>query len=486
MLFYCFYKNYFYICRKIVLNQKNGRIYEKSYFIIFKHFFFLSYTDNISAQISSKVEIKEIDSVSCYPKNTDIAIVNDDTSIVFSEIIYKGYFRNAFHLIKKGSIMVEQVFFGDGFVVTDIDVYKDTLCFCGYASSVCGFVAWTEISDFFNTGKFIYKLIPEVGSIEKIKPYMSEAGTINFACLSNYNSSTSSINVVQIDVAEDDYTISQTIPMDGYSEYYTDIIVYDNYILVVGSMRSTTALTPFGWSVRIYNKNDISQPVPYTRNLCFIHNYGGLTYENSQGVTFLVKSRDDKKLCLTSTSLPQGTTSSDSTIISVFDLPFNRMPGTNFINDNSVNRFNITSPVSVAIMWDADMCPSIDSGYDLVIQTFDGGYYSNVFHFKLQDRPLTDCHIYTNPEIGMFSSIKTYEDIYFVSVGDLQWNVGLWDRLLSLSSNYCDIYNYENTPLIPGRNGSLICGNTIVYGNTSHEKHIAERSEFQFKNRCSY
>ncbi len=181
------------------------------------------------AQISSttNVEIKDIPNVMCYPKNTNIAIVDDKISIVFFEVIVDGLYRNAFHLVQEGNNIVRQIMFADGFEVRDIDVFENTLFFSGFLSTSLttsdGFVAWAEVNDFFDYGIFYFKLIEEVGIVDKVKPYLN-GEKLNLACLGGGH-------IIQVDIASDDYRISKIDTLNNYGEMYHDIIVYDNIYL---------------------------------------------------------------------------------------------------------------------------------------------------------------------------------------------------------------------------------------------------------------
>lgn len=107
-------------------------------------------------------------------------------------------------------------------------------------------------------------------------------------------------------------------------------------------------------------------------------------------------------------------------------------------------RYDIDSPIPITILWDVDMCYGDNGYYDLVMQTYDGGIYSSVFHTNLTFPTTMGCNIYTNQFMGMYSSIKTYSDYYFISIGDIQWNLNLWDRKLGAGNNDCDIYSHED------------------------------------------
>lgn len=152
----------------------------KNHFLFFiVAYLIIGLQTNAFAQISStaNIEIKDILKVDCYPQNTDIAIVNEKTSVVFSEITTDVFFRNAFHLVQEGNITVRQIMFAGGFEVRDIDIFKNTLFFSGSLSTSLttsvGFVAWAEVNDFFDNGTFYFKRIEEVGIINKVKPYIN-------------------------------------------------------------------------------------------------------------------------------------------------------------------------------------------------------------------------------------------------------------------------------------------------------------------------
>lgn len=426
---------------------------------------------NAFAQISStaNVEIKDIPNVMCYPKNTDIAIIDDRTSIVFSEVTVDGLYRNAFHLVQEGNISVRQIMFADNFEVRDIDVFENTLFFSGFfrtsLTSSDGFVAWADINDFFDNGIFYFKRIEEVGIIDKVKPYLNGVAEINLACLGGGC-------VIQVDVASDNYKISKIDTLDDYREMYHDIIVYDKYILVSGYINYLIS-NMYGWSIRMYDKNDISQSVPY-KNVYIISNWGSLTYTNISDLSFLIKSKDEKKLCLATRTTAQVSDESTANVLSVFDFCIDYSGSLNYIIDGCGNRFDIVSPIPVSMLWDVDLCYGMDYNYDIVMLTYDGGNYASVFNIGLNDPVTNGCNIFTNSYIGMFSSIKTYNDHYFISAGDLQWDLGLWDRNISITSNYCDVYDYtdvlQSTPRIRGEYIQF----EVVENNVSWELYKAD------------
>ena len=82
------------------------------------------------AQISNtaSVEMKELSDV-CYAKMTDIAMVDDTTSILFSEILENNSYKEVFSLVKEGSTLVRQVVLQDFYEVYDIEIYDRFLFF---------------------------------------------------------------------------------------------------------------------------------------------------------------------------------------------------------------------------------------------------------------------------------------------------------------------------------------------------------------------
>lgn len=124
--------------------------------------------------------------------------------------------------------------------------------------------------------------------------------------------------------------------------------------------------------------------------------------------------------------------------MSIFDLDI-KINGLDY-----ANRYDIYSTLPISMLWDVDMCYGAEGYYDLVMQTYDGGNYSSVFHTNLTYPTTMGCNIYTNQNLGMYSSIKTYSDYYFISVGDMQHNLGIWDRKLGAGNNGCDSYSYES------------------------------------------
>lgn len=370
--------------------------------------------------------------------------------------------------------------FADGFEVRDIDVFKNTLFFSGFLSTSLttsvGFVAWADVNDFFDNGTFYFKRIEEVGIINKVKAYINNE-KINLACLGGGC-------VIQVDMASDDYRISKIDTLDNYTEMHHDIIVYDKYILVSGYINDLI-FNMYGWSIRMYDKSDISQSVPY-KNMYIISNWGSLTYTNTSDLSFLIKSEDEKKLCLATRTTVQVSDESTANVLSVFNFCIDYSGSLNYIMDGWGNRFDIVSPIPLSMLWDVDLCYGMDYNYDIVMLTYDGGNYASVFNIDLND-PVTDgCNIFTNSYIGMFSSIKTYKDNYFLSAGDLQWDLGLWDRNISITSNYCDVYDYtdvlQSTPRIEGQYIPF----EVVENNVLWEVYKADILEFEYEIKCSY
>ena len=177
-------------------------------------------------------------------------------------------------------------------LVYDIDVLNDTLFFCGNRNSKA-FVAWADIPTFFSTGVFNYQEISEISYISKIKPYHSSLDYLNLACLSIANTYGGYCSyITQVDVTNNSYIIAPIPAITGYDELCNDIIVYNDYILVAGCMENNTAPSPYGWSVRVYDKDNISNNLPYS--FMMIQNYGN--YVDRLTTSFLTKSKDEKKL----------------------------------------------------------------------------------------------------------------------------------------------------------------------------------------------
>ncbi len=234
----------------------------------------------------------------------------------------------------------------------------------------------------------------------------------------------------------------------------------------------------------MYDKNDISQPIPYTHNLYFIQNYG--SYTNTLHSSFLIKSEDEKKLCLASHTELQIDNESTANVLSVFDFCIDNMGSQNYIVSNCGNRFDIISPIPLTMLWDVDLCYGEDYNYDVVMLTYDGGTYASVFNIDLNDPVTNGCNIFTNSYVGLFSSIKIYNDYYFVSTGDLQWSLGLWDRNISTTTNYCDIYNHtdvlQSIPRIPGEYISF----EVMENNIPWEKYEGKVLDFEYEIKCSH
>lgn len=290
--------------------------------------------------------------------------------------------------------------------------------------------------------------------------------------------------VIQVDMTSDDYRISKIDTLDNYKEMHHDIIVYDKYILVSGYINDLI-FNMYGWSIRMYDKNDISQSVPY-KNVYIISNWGSLTYTNISDLSFLIKSKDEKKLCLATRTTAQVSDESTANVLSVFDFCIDYSGSLNYIIDGCGNRSDIVSPIPVSMLWDVDLCYGMDYNYDVVMLTYDGGTYASVFNIDLNDTVANGCNIFTNSYVGMFSSIKTYNDHYFISAGDLQWDLGLWDRNISITSNYCDVYDYTDvlqyTPRIPGEYIQF----EVIENNVPWDVYEVEKKDFEYEIKCSY
>ncbi|MBQ6753735.1 MAG: hypothetical protein IJR03_00865, partial [Bacteroidales bacterium] len=184
------------------------------------------------AQISNtaSVEMKELSDV-CYAKMTDIAMVDDTTSILFSEILENNSYKEVFSLVKEGSTLVRQVVLQDFYEVYDIEIYNRFLFISGRKDINKGFVAWADVNTFFTAGTVNYKVIPETSNIRKVKPYLTNTNTVNLACLAD---GTMGEMVLQVELLTNNYTISQIIPVQN-TETYNDIIVYNDYIILAGN-----------------------------------------------------------------------------------------------------------------------------------------------------------------------------------------------------------------------------------------------------------
>lgn len=142
--------------------------------------------------------------------------------------------------------------------------------------------------------------------------------------------------VIQVDMTSDDYRISKIDTLDNYKEMHHDIIVYDKYILVSGYINDLI-FNMYGWSIRMYDKNDISQSVPY-KNVYIISNWGSLTYTNISDLSFLIKSKDEKKLCLATRTTAQVSDESTANVLSVFDFCIDYSGSLNYIIDGCGNK----------------------------------------------------------------------------------------------------------------------------------------------------
>ncbi|MBR1768996.1 MAG: hypothetical protein IJ748_00895, partial [Bacteroidales bacterium] len=409
----------------------------KNYIFLFIFSVFVSFGIKCFGQIAptTHAEIKDVPNVYCYPKHTAIAIANDSTSVLYSRITVNGFYAEGFYLVHKENPTIREAIVKNNLIVEDIDIIDNLLCFCGQRDQKA-FIAWADVDDFFSTGEFKFMEINISSPLFRIRAYRNSSNEINFACLDARVFYGSASKIVQFNLSSLTFIVSDITPPDDYEERVSDIIVYGDYILVSGYIKSTNS-TLYSWDVRVYNKDDIS--VPSTAdNLHILGNNPTYRIDN-RNYAFLAKSEDEKKLVLVAVANTEATTSSSNGVIVVYDLVFDQDN-----NIEQINRYDIESPINIAMLWGADICIGSKYYYELVIQTFDGGYFSSVFHTNLTYPLLQGCQIYTNHNIGMFSSIRTYAHNNFISIGDIDIFLGIWDRSTLIGLNPCEINNTVN------------------------------------------
>lgn len=431
---------------------------------------------SLFAQISNtaSVEIKDLSDV-CYAKMTDIAMVDDTTSILFSEILENNSYKEIFSLVKEGSTLVRQVVLQDFYEVYDIEIYDRFLFFSGKKDMSTGFVAWADVNTFFTVGTVNYKVIPETSNIRKVKPYLTNTNTVNLACLAD---GTMGEMVLQVELLTNNYTISQIIPVQN-TETYNDIIVYNDYIILAGNYYD--GYSELGYAIRKYDKNNIANSLTY--NITFIWN---TNYENYLSYKpLLAKTKKEDHLCFATINKYLNSTNNNY-LLHVYEL-----------EENSYSAiiptlyFHEIDPQQVAIttLWDFKLQPTTlyEKGMDAVLLTYDGTKFSHVFHFDITYTSL-GCDIFSYPQNAFFSSLELYGKGYFVSIGqdDISNKFTLWDRNIYTLSNSCDIYSNRsiNPFLISFITPSFTDG--IFYRSAVWERSVSRIYKKDYNIECSY
>lgn len=408
------------------------------------------------AQISNtaSVEIKDLSDV-CYAKMTDIAMVDDTTSILFSEILENNSYKEVFSLVKEGSTLVRQVVLQDFYEVYDIEIYDRFLFFSGKKDMSTGFVAWADVNTFFTAGTVNYKVIPETSNIRKVKPYLTNTNTVNLACLAD---GTMGEMVLQVELLTNNYTISQIIPVQN-TETYNDIIVYNDYIILAGNYYD--GYNELGYAIRKYDKNNIANSLTY--NITFIWN---TDYENYLSYKpLLAKTKKEDHLCFATINRETNSTNNNY-LLHVYELDLN----SSLIG--VVNLYEVDpQQTAITTLWDFKLQPTTlyEKGVDAVLLTYDGTKFSHVFHFDITYTSL-GCDIFSYPQDAFFSSLELYGKGYFVSIGqdDISNKFTLWDRNIYTLSNTCDIYSNRSIispPIspIPDYFSDIVSSRTAVW-----------------------
>ena len=426
------------------------------------------------AQISNtaSVEIKELSDV-CYAKMTDIAMVDDTTSILFSEILENNSYKEVFSLVKEGSTLVRQVVLQDFYEVYDIEIYDRFLFFSGKKDMSTGFVAWADVNTFFTAGTVNYKVIPETSNIRKVKPYLTNTNTVNLACLAD---GTMGEMVLQVELLTNNYIISQIIPVQN-TETYNDIIVYNDYIILAGNYYD--GYSELGYAIRKYDKNNIANSLTY--NITFIWN---TNYENYLSYKpLLAKTKKEDHLCF-ATINRQSNSTNNNYLLQVYELDLN----SSLIG--VVNLYEVDpQQVAITTLWDFELQPTTlyEKGVDAVLLTYDGTKFSHVFHFDITYTPL-GCDIFSYPQDAFFSSLELYGKGYFVSIGqdDISNKFTLWDRNIYTLSNSCDIYSNRSInppPIVPISNNF---SDIIFYRSAEWEQSVSRIYKKDYNIECSY
>ena len=428
---------------------------------------------NLFAQISNtaNVEIKDLSDV-CYAKMTDVAMVDDTTSILFSEILENNSYREVFSLVKEGNTLVRQVILQDFYEVYDIEIYDRFLFFSGRKDINNGFVAWADINTFFTTGTVVYKVISETTNIRKIKPYLANTNLLNLACLAEESIGEM---VLQVEFSTNNYTISQIIPVQN-TETYNDIIVYNDYIILAGNYSDGTQL---GYAIRKYDKNNITNPL--TNNVTFIWN---MDYENYiYYKPLLAKTKREDHLCFATINRETNSTNNNY-LLHVHELDLN----SSLIG--VVNLYEVDpQQTAITTLWDFKLQPTTlyEKGVDAVLLTYDGTKFSHVFHFDITYTSL-GCDIFSYPQDAFFSSLELYGKGYFVSIGqdDISNKFTLWDRNIYTLSNTCDIYSNRSINPSPISHITGYFSDIVSYRTAIWEQSRSRIYKKDYNIECSY
>lgn len=422
--------------------------------------------------------MRSIDDI-CYPKRTDVAVVDDKTFVLHSTILVDGRFSEAFYLVKEYSNNVDKVVIYEGFEVYDMDVCRDSLFFVGRKGYDLGFVAKANINNFFASGEYDIMFIPEAYMIDKVKAYKTNSGTISSTCLMRGNSDDTRDAVLQIpNVNFHNYTICRINPRENNRESVYDILEYRNYVLLAGYSYDTTNTNSNGWTIRKYNKNNIAQNFP-TDDI-ILSNSG---YENESGFPFLAKSKDEKKLVLVSIFHEIGRDSFFEAKLRIFEL------GLSIGNIVCSSKYEIVpNNTPMSMLWGADIAGRRDgTNYDLSILSY-SGLKTSVFDFKFPASYHGFCNVFHLADTSMFSSIKTYSDKYFVCVGDRNTfqEVVVWDRSTDISYSDCNTYDIDEYYNLRAGLQSLERIPDIEYRASIWENEHGNTSRKIYRIECSY
>lgn len=145
--------------------------------------------------------------------------------------------------------------------IVDVKSYGNMLFFCGsipdsnatYGKFGC--LAKTTIHNLFNVGA--YQLIPifNTSIINRMEPYMDDRNVISVACYGDGY-------LIKCNMNSCDYYYTPLPVHDNCTEFYSDLIIYKNYIALLSTYTHTNNSSLFGCFLRLFDKTTLNRVLP--------------------------------------------------------------------------------------------------------------------------------------------------------------------------------------------------------------------------------
>lgn len=357
-----------------------------------------------------------------YPRSVKLTIVNDSTIVAFAQSPENTMVSKKLYLIQRNSPYIKIATI-DSMYIVDVKSYGNMIFFCGSIpdSSVIygklGCLAKTTIHNLFNAG--VYQLIPifNTSIINRMEPYVDDIGAISVACYGDRY-------LIKCNMNSYDYYYASLPVHDNCTEFYSDLIIYKNYIALLSTYTLTNNSSFFGCFLRLFDKTTLNR-IPSIPNKIQINNS-----DNHHPYTpLLAKSEINNDIYIA--TVPLLTT--EDTIASIIDI--NRINITSNGLQNCT-RYRLTlDSIYFNILWNVKS-NNKGSKSGLYLLTTQSDRNSRVLYFDLTDT--------INKPVNIFEYFGHYDfytslDVYnnsrnFICVGgnyntNGDYNFSSWEKI---------------------------------------------------------